>query len=129
MIEKRLLRPDRARKIAGSFATIEHRFLREGFWAELSHHELILYLFLIVVGDRHGLSYYSYDRICSLTGLLADEYILARDGLIHKDLIAFDGRLFQVLSLPCGSRTDRATVRQLIHQSLGGDHDHKTHRF
>jgi hypothetical protein len=29
-----------------------------------------------------------------------DEYIAARDGLIEKDLIAFDGSLFQVLSLP-----------------------------
>jgi len=66
MLEKRLLRPDRARRIAGSFATIKHRFLDEGFWAELSHHELILYLFLVLVRDRRGLSYYSWDRICSL---------------------------------------------------------------
>jgi hypothetical protein len=28
------------------------------------------------------------------------EYLRARDGLIDKDLIAFDGHLFQVLSLP-----------------------------
>jgi hypothetical protein len=32
--------------------------------------------------------------------ITVDEYILARDLLIDKDLIAFDGRLFQVLSLP-----------------------------
>ncbi len=29
-----------------------------------------------------------------------DEYIFARNALIGKDLIAFDGHLFQVLSLP-----------------------------
>ena len=29
-----------------------------------------------------------------------DEYILVRNGLIKKDLIAFDGQIFQVLSLP-----------------------------
>jgi hypothetical protein len=32
--------------------------------------------------------------------ICVDEYILARDLLIEKDLIAFDGSLFQVLSLP-----------------------------
>jgi hypothetical protein len=30
-----------------------------------------------------------------------EQYTAARDGLIEKDLIAFDGTLFQVLSLPC----------------------------
>ena len=29
-----------------------------------------------------------------------EQYSAARDGLIEKDLIAFDGTLFQVLSLP-----------------------------
>ena len=36
MIEKHPLCPERLRKISGSFAFIEHRFLREGFWATLS---------------------------------------------------------------------------------------------
>ncbi len=29
-----------------------------------------------------------------------DQYIEARDGLIEKDLVSFDGTLFQVLELP-----------------------------
>jgi hypothetical protein len=81
--------------------------------------------------------YYGYDRICTLLQISLDEYILARDGLIAKDLIAFDGRLFQVLSLPdvpcrqpprlLGNRQDMirrdpATISQLITTSLGGDH-------
>ena len=52
----------RVRSINGSFAFIEHRFLRHGFWASLSHHELLLYFFLILVADRQGLSFYSYDK-------------------------------------------------------------------
>jgi hypothetical protein len=32
--------------------------------------------------------------------LTLEQYTAARDGLIKKDLIAFDGTLFQVLSLP-----------------------------
>jgi hypothetical protein len=94
----------------------------------------LLYLLLVVVADRQGLSYYSYDKICTLLKISVDDYILARDALIKKDLIAFDGSLFQVLSLPqkpCLSAPaalktakdmqtyDPATIHQLIKKSLG----------
>ena len=100
MIQKKLLRPERVRTIRGGFAAIEHRFLRDGFWKDLTHDELLLYLLLVLVADRHGLSYYSYDKLCSLLRMSADEYIEARNVLIDLDLLAFDGTLFQVLSLP-----------------------------
>jgi len=77
----------RVRSIYGSFAFIEHRFLRHGFRASLGHHELLLYFFLVLVADRQGLSFYSYDKICSLLTISIDEYILARDSLINKDLL------------------------------------------
>jgi hypothetical protein len=51
------------RRITGSFAFIEHRFLRSGFWDSLTHDELLLYLFLILAADRNGISCYSYDKI------------------------------------------------------------------
>ena len=137
-IEKNPIEPCRIRKITGSFAFIEHRFLREGFWASLNHHQLLLYLFLIIVSDRHGLSYYSYDKICTLLGILVDEYILARNALIDLDLIAFDGSLFQVLSLPDKTalpspaalnnqkqmeQHDPATIHHLVMQTFGRHHD------
>jgi len=100
MIEKRVLCQDRVRRIGGSFAFIEHRFLRDGFFASLTHFELLLYVFLVMAGNRAGLSYYSFDKICTLLAMDVDEYIAARNALIAKDLIAFDGHLFQVLSLP-----------------------------
>jgi len=100
MINKRILCHERVRKIAGSFAFIEHRFLRDGFFVTLGHHELLLYVFLVLAADRHGISFYRYDRICSLLRLSVEEYIEARNHLIDKDLLAFDGTLFQVLSLP-----------------------------
>lgn len=99
-IEKKPIKPDRIRKIQGSFAFIEHKFLRHGFWTSLEHRELLLYLFLVLVSDRQGLSYYGCDRICTLLGIPLDHFIAARDSLIQRDLIAFDGTLFQVLSLP-----------------------------
>jgi len=100
MIERKILNPQRIRKIQGSFAFIEHRFLRDGFFSSLTTPERLLYLFLVMAADQSGISWYSYDRICAMTGITLDEYVAARNGLIRKDLIAFDGRIFQVLSLP-----------------------------
>jgi hypothetical protein len=100
MITKKILIPDRIRRIDGGFSFIPHRFLTAGFLENLSQCELFLYIFLILAADRHGLSFYSYERICSLLQLSLEQYIEARNGLIKKDLIAFDGTLFQVLELP-----------------------------
>lgn len=100
MIKKKILNPDRIRRIDGGFSFIPHRFIRDGFLSTLQKNELLLYLFLVIVSDRHGLSFYSYDTICTLLKIELDQYINARDGLIDKDLIAFDGTVFQVLELP-----------------------------
>jgi hypothetical protein len=109
MITKKLLDANRIRRIDGGFSFIPHRFLTAGFLASLQPQELMLYVFLVLAADRHGLSYYSYDRICSLLHMSVEQYIAARDGLIEKDLIAFDGTLFQVLSLPSGPRQRSST--------------------
>ncbi len=100
MMKKKVLNLERIRRIDGGFSFIPHRFLTDGFLASLDQKELLLYLFLILVSDRHGLSFYSYDSICSLLEITADQYVNARNGLMDKDLIAFDGTLFQVLDLP-----------------------------
>lgn len=100
MITKRVLNPDRIRKVGKGFSFIPHRFLTGGFLSSLNPHELLLYFFLVLSGDRNGLSFYSYDKICSLLQMSLDQYIQARDGLMEKDLIAFDGTIYQVLSLP-----------------------------
>jgi hypothetical protein len=100
MIKKKILDPNRVRRIERGFSFIPHRFLTDGFLSSLDQRELLLYFFLVLVSDRHGLSFYSYDAICSLLQLSVDDYIGARDRLIEKDLIAFDGTLFQVLDLP-----------------------------
>ncbi|MCP3888760.1 MAG: hypothetical protein GY702_07775 [Desulfobulbaceae bacterium] len=138
MIKRKPLVCDRIRKIDGSFAWIGHRFLRGGFLASLSQNELLLYFFLALVADRQGLSYYHYDKICSLLCLSLDDYIVARDQLIEKDLIAFDSTFFQVLSLPrmvvnntpklLKNRDDMetfdlATIKQIMRKQLSRDHE------
>jgi len=132
MIQKKIINSQRVRRIDGGFSFIPHRFLTKGFLASLGQKELLLYLFLILAADRNGLSFYSYDRICSLLHINVDEYVAARDSLINKDLIAFDGSLFQVLQLPpkplpttrppqrVSAKQNPLPIAQVIQQSLKG---------
>ena len=125
MIKKKVLNPKRVRKINGGFSFIPHRFILDGFLAALGQKELLLYLFLVIVSDRYGVSFYSYDAICTLLCLDLDEYIASRDSLIEKDLIAFDGTLFQVLSLPQSlldpqKKEHQSPLGKLIQQAVKG---------
>jgi len=112
---------------------VPHRFLRDGFFASLRPDELRLYVLLVLAADRNGVSFYHYDSICSLLEMPLESYLRARNALIAKDLIAFDGTRFQVLSLPerphfeqAQSLTtddqfeadDPATIRRLVRGSL-----------
>jgi hypothetical protein len=132
MMKKKVLQPDRIRRINGSFAFIEHRFLRDGFFESLTPNELLLYLFLTLVANKDGISWYPYDKICGILKWILDEYLDARNGLIFKNLIAFDGHVFQVLDLPDQpldqeirlleteqdfAKSDPATIRNLISMS------------
>jgi len=133
-ISRAPIRPDRLRRIAGqSFAFMPHRFLREGFLSALAPTELRLYVFLVLAADRNGLSFYGFERICNVLEVDLDDFLDARNGLIDKDLLAFDGTRFQVLSLPSRpvykpsrplrsrqdfDSDDPATVRQAIRESL-----------
>jgi hypothetical protein len=126
MVRKKILNPERIRRIQGGFGFLPHRLITEGFVAGLDPHELLLYFFLVLVSDRHGLSYYAYDSICSLLSMSLDQYIEARNGLIQKDLIAFDGTLFQVLSLPAAApkpsppAAARDKLAELIQETVKG---------
>lgn len=127
---------ERVRSIGGrGFSFIPNRFLQGGFVGSLEPDELLLYFFLVLASDRRGMSFFYYDAICSLLGISLESYIAARNGLIDKDLIAFDGTRFQVLSLPERpvlssqplktqddfEQRDGATINRLIRDSLGID--------
>ena len=100
MAVKRLLSPDRVRKIEGSLSWIDHRFITEGFLRDLSTLEILLYLFLVAVSDRNGLSFYHDDRIATLLKIDLPALGRAREGMIRRSLIAYESPLYQVLSLP-----------------------------
>jgi len=100
MLLKKLLDPTRVRKIQGSFSWIDHRLITSGFLADLSTIEILLYLFLVAVSDRHGLSFYHQDKIASLLKIDLPSLGKAREGLIHRSLLAYEPPLYQILSLP-----------------------------
>ena len=62
--------------------------------------EILLYLFLIAVSDRNGLSFYHDDRIASLLKIDMPALGRAREGLMRRSLLAYEYPLYQILSLP-----------------------------
>ena len=117
MTVKRLLLPNRVRKIEGSFSWIDHRFVTEGFLHDLSMIEILLYLFLVAVSDRQGLSFYHDDRIASLLKVDLPALGRARADLVRRCLVAYEPPLYQVLSLtpkpvPVPSKEERDKQEQ-----------------
>ena len=97
---KKILDPKRIRKIEGSFSWIDHRFITGGFLQDLSTIEILLYFFLVAVSDRHGISFYHDDRICTILKIPLTSLGETREGLILRSLIVYEPPLYQVLSLP-----------------------------
>lgn len=96
-----ILRPDRVRRRHGSFGWIEHRFVREGFLEGLRHPEALLYVFLAIVADERGISFYSQDRIRQLLGVPYEHTLgSAINELVDRDLLAYRSGIYQVLDLP-----------------------------
>lgn len=129
MFVKTAIVPELRRKFAPPFSWVDRRFLFDGFIDGLSPAEVALYFFLILAADAEGLSFYSYEKICQRLRLTLDQYIEARDGLVAKELIAFDGRQFQVLALPPKARhnqqhrsdSEGATALRDIFKQLGDE--------
>jgi hypothetical protein len=64
MIQKRLIRPERLRQVPPSFNWADHRLVRDHYIERCDCTSLALYLFLVVVSDAQGLSYYSEASLC-----------------------------------------------------------------
>ena len=99
MTIKRVLCPERRRRVPRQFSWVDHRLVRDNHICGCSHEALALYLFLIIVADAEGLSYYSDKTVCRLLNLEARTLACARKELCRADLIAYRYPLYQVLSL------------------------------
>jgi hypothetical protein len=110
MTKKRVLNRSRIRAIQGGFAFVPHRFLSDGFIKRLGPGELLLYLFLTIVADAYGLSYYGNRAICRFLGMKCCQLEHYRQFLIDEDLIVFEAPLYQVLELPTGPTEKTGTA-------------------
>jgi hypothetical protein len=111
-------RPDRRRAIRGSFSWIDHRFLREGFDQGLTRLEKLLYFVLVAVSNQDGVSFYSDPRLGELLDIrYPHELVAARRELVVRDLIAYEGGLYQVLDLPARSPTQGRVFYQPLPES------------
>lgn len=100
MISRVPINPNRIRRITGSFSWIDHRLLSDGFLITMTGDEMLLYFFLVLVGDKNGVSFYGYDKICNFLKIDVKHFVVARNQLIDKELIACENGRFQVLQLP-----------------------------
>jgi len=101
--------PERIRRIRGSFAWLDHRLLREGHLDRLSLVDIAVYLYLVLVADRNGVSFYRKDVISKRLGIDWSQFEESKARLLERGLIAFrpfaprdvDG-FYQILDVPAG---------------------------
>jgi hypothetical protein len=99
MPRKRVLRPDRLRRVPPQFSWIDQRLVRERHLECCDAQALALYLVLVTVADAQGLSYYGEASLRRLLSMPAARLLQARADLIRLDLIAYERPMYQVLSL------------------------------
>ena len=109
--------PHRVRRISGSFSWLDHQLLHRGFLKRMEPDDMLLYFFLVLVGDKNGVSFYSYDRILDILKMTLDQFITARNRLVNMSLIAIQDYRYQVLELPaepcCSDSKRNQTVLSL----------------
>ncbi len=115
MREKRIICPERLRRIPQQFSWVDHRLVRDGHITGVSSEGLSLYLLLVTVADADGLSYYSDEAVCRLLSMESAVLSRARKELKDAELIAYKRPLYQVLSL------DRSPIRVPPQERRSGD--------
>ncbi len=120
MPRKRVLRPERLRRVPSQFSWIDQRLVREGHVERCDIHALGLYLVLVTVADAQGVSYYAESTLARLLSMPTTRVLQARADLIRLELIAYERPLYQVLSLDVpmaarqhGLRSVRDRIEQL----------------
>lgn len=98
-IKKRILCPERLRRIPGQFSWIDQRLVRDRYLQRCDHGALALYLVLVTVADAEGLSYYSEATLERMLNMEHAQLLSARHQLCQAGLLVYDKPLYQVLAL------------------------------
>ena len=121
-LRKFLIDPGRIRKVPASFSWVDRRFIREGYLQNLCREAILLYFFLIIVGDNRGLSFYGNNNICKQLKLSDQSLQKGRLQLITQGLIAYQSPMYQVLAIKldrtqqpsAGVKTDPVSVKNVM---------------
>lgn len=126
---KRVLCPERLRRVPRQFSWIDQRLVRDGHVDRCGSEALALYLFLVTVADAEGLSYYSDATAGRLLRMDSATLCRARCELAQAGLIAYQSPLYQVLSLdephrlvpvsPRGSG-EAVSIGEVLRRTMGG---------
>jgi hypothetical protein len=131
---KRVLCPQRLRRVPQAFSWIDHRLVRHGHISRCSHEALALYLFLVTVADAEGLSYYSDAKAARVLNMAESTLATARRQLRRAGLIAYRHPLYQVLALedpdagaavvagdaPRRGSGRSVTIGEVLREAIGG---------
>ena len=98
-IKKRILCPERLRKVPPQFSWVDQRLVRQHYVERCEPAALALYLVLVTVADAEGLSYYSDASLERMLGLDHPGLRAARQQLRGHGLVAHQQPLYQVLAL------------------------------
>jgi hypothetical protein len=96
---------------ARSYSIVDHELYHGGYLHRLSHEAMALYLFLVVVGDRDGRSFYGETALREILRLETAAFAAARSALESERLIDFRKPYWWVRSL---SRPSAAGERRSV---------------
>jgi hypothetical protein len=118
MIQKNPIHPQRIRKVPTQFSWVDHRLVRERYIESITHAAATLYLFLVIVADSQGMSYYSDGSITERLSMDSLTLEQARCNLLGAGLIAYRKPLYQVLSLDSQVIDQPSPARDPLKQPL-----------
>jgi hypothetical protein len=120
-MEKYPIDPARIRHLPARFSWLDQRLVTDRRLQSCPRSSQALYLFLAVVSDARGLSYYSDKSIRAHLAMPRDELLAARRTLIEQQLLLFEAPLYQLLSLdPLKADSRQRTGRTLSLKDLIG---------
>jgi hypothetical protein len=98
------LDPSRSRRPIARFGWgwVDRRIVLDGYLKPMSRTEVLVYFFLCVVADRHGMSWYSPRSMAHLLKEPPDQIRDALTRLAQRNLVAIAGRFIQVLEIDTG---------------------------
>ncbi len=105
IMQKHILDTKRLRRVPARFSWVDHQLIRARLLCGADSATWALYLFLVTVGDEHGLSYYSDASIGSHLNLCCEAVRKARGQLLERSLIAWEAPLYQVLCVRADKRS------------------------